>query len=40
METRNEVKVFKIDKIFNKCKQGNMISTGALFVTCFVYYEH
>ena len=28
MEIRNEVKVFKIDRPCEKCKEGNMIFTG------------
>lgn len=41
METRNEVKVFKIDRPCDKCKEGNMIFTGESWsMGCRTSYAH
>ena len=40
METRTEVRTFKIEKFCDKCLEGKMIFDGASFATSYVVYSH
>lgn len=40
MESRTEVRVFKIDKSCDKCNQGMMIFNGSTFTTFHTVYDH